>query len=338
MEVLSAIIETYIASGDPVGSKLVAEILGNTVSPATIRNDMAGLFDMGLLEQPHTSAGRTPSHLGYRMYVDNFMVVKPILRDEVANLEAMFNVRNPDPDKLLKDAAAALADITGCAAVSTTMTPSTVTVNRVEIIPAAKQSVVIMLIASSGVIKNKVLHVDFVVTGEVVDFFTKFCNAVLCGQSIQSISSLYLNSVAVSLGEYARVFTPLLGAINEICNEISRGQFYSAGQINLLSYPELSSMAYELFTLLENQDHIQKIIDQAKDSTSLLIGKENMYMELSAASVFVKKYNIGDHSTGALAVIGSTRIDYGKIIPYLEYFSRKLGNMLSDLYNANQQS
>ncbi len=333
MKVLSAIIETYISSGEPVGSKLVAHLLGSTVSSATIRNDMSSLFDMGLLEQPHTSAGRTPSHLGYRMYVDHFLKPHSLSSMEQAELDAMFNVRNPDPDKLLEDTAKALSSITKCAAVSSTITPPSVAVKRVEIIPAGTTSIVIMLIATSGVIKNKVLHVDFTVTNDVVDFFTKFCNSVLDGQSIKSISTMFLNSVAVSLGEYARVFTPLFTAIHELCKEISDGQYYVAGQTSLLYYPELSTVSYELLTLLENKQEMQKIVDMTKGSANLIIGKENVQMELSAASVFVNRYKIGEHSTGALAVIGPMRIDYGRIIPYLNYLSNKLGKLLSDVYD-----
>ena len=118
--VLSIIADLYTKTGEPVGSKVVALYLDSAYSPATIRNDMAALFDLGLLEQPHTSAGRVPSHLGYRVFVDELMQVKPVsgkLRDSI---EAMFNIRDPDPDKLLQDAAKALSEITGCAVKAST--------------------------------------------------------------------------------------------------------------------------------------------------------------------------------------------------------------------------
>ena len=123
LQILTAIVETYIDTGEPVGSKTLSAKLGFQVSPATIRNDMAALFDMGLLEQPHTSAGRVPSHLGYRIYVDQLMHCKPLSEEEKSEIDALFNVRDPDPDKLLEDAAAALADYTNCATISTTITP-----------------------------------------------------------------------------------------------------------------------------------------------------------------------------------------------------------------------
>ncbi len=155
LKILTAIVETYIDTGEPVSSKILAQQLGFSVSSATIRNDMAALFEMGLLEQPHTSAGRVPSHLGYRVYVDQLMHCKPLSEEERREIDALFNVRDPDPDKLLEDAAQALADYTNCATVSTTITPKTVLVKRVEIVPAGTRTVVVLVIATNGVIKNK---------------------------------------------------------------------------------------------------------------------------------------------------------------------------------------
>ena len=109
LRILSAIVETYIATGEPVGSKLVASLLDGEVSSATVRNEMAVLFELGLLEQPHTSAGRVPSHLGYRLYLDELMRKKPLTPKEKQEIEALFNLRNPDPDRLLEDAARTLA-------------------------------------------------------------------------------------------------------------------------------------------------------------------------------------------------------------------------------------
>ena len=148
MKILSAIVETYIRTGEPVGSKTLSEMPGIGVSPATVRNEMASLFSMGLLEQPHTSAGRIPSHLGYRIYVDRLMKEEPLTEKERDEIDALFNVGDPDPDRLLQDAAEALAEYTDCATVAMTTTPSYVTVEHIDIVPADKSnSAVLSLIA-----------------------------------------------------------------------------------------------------------------------------------------------------------------------------------------------
>ena len=173
MKILSAIVETYIRTGEPVGSKTLSEMPGIGVSPATVRNEMASLFSMGLLEQPHTSAGRIPSHLGYRIYVDRLMKEEPLTEKERDEIDALFNVGDPDPDRLLQDAAEALAEYTDCATVAMTTTPSYVTVEHIDIVPADKSTVVLLVIASNGVVKSKVCRLSFCVNAGIIDFFKK---------------------------------------------------------------------------------------------------------------------------------------------------------------------
>ena len=265
LKILTAIVETYIDTGEPVSSKILAQQLGFSVSSATIRNDMAALFEMGLLEQPHTSAGRVPSHLGYRVYVDQLMHCKPLSEEERREIDALFNVRDPDPDKLLEDAAQALADYTNCATVSTTITPKTVLVKRVEIVPAGTRTVVVLVIATNGVIKNKVCRVDFRVTGEIVEFLNQFANGRLVGRSVNDISQWYINSISVTLGDYSQLFIPVLATIYELCREINDGQFYTSGGANLLNYKELADIARDLLSAMANREQLLGVIGSKSD-------------------------------------------------------------------------
>ncbi len=332
LKILTAIVETYIDTGEPVSSKILAQQLGFSVSPATIRNDMAALFEMGLLEQPHTSAGRVPSHLGYRVYVDQLMHCKPLSEEERREIDALFNVRDPDPDKLLEDAAQALADYTNCATVSTTITPKTVLVKRVEIVPAGTRTVVVLVIATNGVIKNKVCRVDFRVTGEIVEFLNQFANGRLVGRSVNDISQWYINSISVTLGDYSQLFIPVLATIYELCREINDGQFYTSGGANLLNYKELADIARDLLSAMANREQLLGVIGSKSDAVFITIGKENNQSELTDTSVVVTKYRIGEQNSGAIGVIGPVRMDYAKLIPHLEYFSQTLGKLLAETF------
>ena len=332
LKILTAIVETYIDTGEPVSSKILAQQLGFSVSSATIRNDMAALFEMGLLEQPHTSAGRVPSHLGYRIYVDQLMHCKPLSEEERREIDALFNVRDPDPDKLLEDAAQALADYTNCATVSTTITPKTVLVKRVEIVPAGTRTVVVLVIATNGVIKNKVCRVDFRVTGEIVEFLNQFANGRLVGRSVNDISQWYINSISVTLGDYSQLFIPVLATIYELCREINDGQFYTSGGANLLNYKELADIARDLLSAMANREQLLGVIGSKSDAVFITIGKENNQSELTDTSVVVTKYRIGEQNSGAIGVIGPVRMDYAKLIPHLEYFSQTLGKLLAETF------
>jgi len=334
--ILTAIVETFIQTGEPVGSKMLSSRLDFQVSSATIRGDMAWLFEMGYLEQPHTSAGRVPSHLGYRVYIDSLMQCQPLTQEERDEIDSLFNVKNPDPDKLLEDAAEALSNYTQCATVTSSITPKTVRVRRVEIIGAGHGTVVILIIATNGVIKNKVCRVDFVVTSELLDFFNKFANARLVGKSLDSITSKYIGSVSITLGEYSRIFTPLLAAIFELCKEINDGQYYLSGGTKLLEYSELSQLVRDMLLLLERRDRLQSLFYPDTRDFKILIGKENNSMELSNASVVSTHYDIQNQPAGMVGIIGPVRMEYAKIIPHLEYFAKTLGELLSETFEVEE--
>ncbi|MCL2033974.1 MAG: heat-inducible transcriptional repressor HrcA [Oscillospiraceae bacterium] len=335
-QILAAIVENYIKTGEPVGSKLLSGQLEMNVSSATIRSEMAWLFERGYLEQPYTSAGRVPSHLGYREYIDSLMKCKPLTESEKNEINSLFNVRDPDPEKLLEDAAEALSGYTNCATVTSSITPKNVLVRRVELIAVGPGTVVIMIVASNGVIKSKVCRVDFKVTQELIEFFSKFSNSRLAGRSIDTITSDYISSVSVTLGEYSSLFTSLLVAIFELCKEINDGQYYISGSAKLLEYGELSQLVRDLMVMLESRERIQSLFDSNKDF-KILIGKENTSMELSGASLVSTSYSIHGQKAGTVGLIGPVRLDYAKIIPHLEYFASTLGELLSDTYEIDEE-
>lgn len=332
--VLAAIVEIYSKTGEPVSSKRLSEHLIFQASPATIRAEMAWLFEMGYLEQPHTSAGRVPSHMGYREYIDSLMTCQPLTQEEKDEIDSLFNVRNPDPDKLLGDAADALSEYTGTAAVTSSITPATVRVKRVELIAAGIHTVVILLIATNGAIKNKVCRVNLVVTSELMEFFNKFANSRLEGRSLSSISSSYINSVSVTLGEYSSIFNDILYGIYELCREVGDGQYYVSGSTKLLDQDEVSKVARDLLNLLGKRDQLQTLFGENSPDFKILIGKENTFMELAGSSLVATSYRIGNERAGSVGLIGPVRLDYARIIPHLEYFAKTLGDLLGETFES----
>lgn len=331
-KILAAIIETYIRTGEPVGSKTLSGLLDFAVSPATVRNEMAALFDMGLLEQPHTSSGRIPSHLGYRVYIDRLMSEKPLTDADAAAIDSLFNVSDPDPDRLLEDAADSLAEYTDCATIAATTTPKNVTVRRIDIVPADPFTIVLLVIASNGVVKSKVCRLGYRTNAGIIDFFRKFSNDRLGGRTLSEISSQYMNSVAVALGEYSQVFNPLLVAIYELCREVYEGQYYLGGQEMLLTYNEFSDRALDLMKLINRRDEMNPLLGAEQGGIRVFIGKENSRSELSGSSLVVARFRIGSNDCGAIGVIGPVRMDYSTLLPHLQYFAEKLGRLLSATY------
>jgi len=336
LRTLTAVVERYIETGDPVGSKYVAQWMGNAVSSATIRNDMAALEALGLLDHRHTSSGRVPSHAGYRVYVNRVMRLVPLSSAERGGIDALFNVRDADPDRVLADAAQSLADMTGMAAVSATVLRNTATVRSVDIVPAGENAVVILLIASSGVIRNKVCRVDFTVTDAIVRFFKEFAAAQLVGRSLDAITSSYINSLSVPLGDYARLFVPVFTAIYELVREINDGQLTVRGATNLLDCPDLSETAHELLRFFEDREQMRMLLSLDEVPVRVTIGRENAARPLEEASVLLTRYPIGKNAWSLLGLIGPARMDYAKLLPRVEYFGRTLGKLLGEIYTEEE--
>lgn len=333
-QILTAIVESYIQSGEPVGSKWIASVLENAVSSATVRNDMAALGEQGLLEQPHTSAGRIPSHRGLRFYIDHLMQERPISPEEKNEIDALFNYCDPDPDRVQEAAAQLLARHTGCFVISTTQSRESLFVKRFEIIPATAHTVVILLLASNGMVKNKVCRVGFELTPKVVEFFQNFANGRLAGRSLNEITARYISSMAFSLGEHTDIFAPLLAAIYELCREACEGALHHSGTGNLLSHEELRSIADRLFRVLDSREEMLRIISGSDKDLFIGIGRENARMEMENSSLIVSRYRIGEDSIGAIGLVGPVRMDYARLIPHLEYFSGMLSKMLSETLNS----
>ena len=330
-KVLSAIVESYIATGEPVGSKSLAEIFGMSVSSATLRNEMAALADMGYLEQPHTSSGRVPSHLGFRFYIDKLMNKKPLTEDEKQSIDALFKDSEPNPSTILEEAGHALAKKTNCAAaISTTPTSQGRVTARIELVAAGRKTYLLLFMTSSGVIKNKLCRIEFETSSGAISQFVRLINERLTNIPIEDITPAFIQTLAASTGEFALSFSPILFALYELAREVTAGEIIVEGQNNLLLHHELLSAARELLGFLSREDELLTLLSGGSNSLSVLLGKELKNNDLSDIGIIITKYSVGSNIGGSIGIIGPARIDYAKIIPYIEYLAQSMGRLLTD--------
>lgn len=167
--ILAAIVEQFIASGEPVGSKALCNLFELSISSATIRNEMAALAELGLIEQPHTSAGRVPSHLGYRYYVDHLMSCRALGVKQRHALEESMVVHSGDPEQILEQAGELLAEITNCAAVSTTPADESAMIRKVDLLPMGGRTIMLVLVTSNGVVRSRGCRLPEPVTPELIE-------------------------------------------------------------------------------------------------------------------------------------------------------------------------
>lgn len=335
-KILAAVVELYIATGEPVGSKSLCDTLDFNVSSATVRNEMSELSQMGLLEQPHTSAGRVPSQKGYRVYIDTLMKRRPISREEKQYLDSMILPAAYDPEKLLDGVAKVLASMTKYAAVSTTPSGESGVIRAVQLVQTSRRTAMVILMTSAGTMKSRVFHCDFDLTPEILRVFFRLLNEKLAGVPVTSVTPAYMQTLAASLGDMAMMMSSALMAVADAAQESMRSDVCLNGEVNLLFYPEFGQNEIRrIIDFLSRPSELCRLLAKRDGGLQVLIGQESRRPELQDSSVIVSRYEVGGRDAGAIAIIGPTRMDYGKIISNMEYLSDSVGRMLTELMDLD---
>ena len=328
--ILSSVVAGYVKSGEPVGSKAVAEEVG--VSSATVRNEMADLIELGLLEQPHTSAGRVPSQRGYREYVDRLMQVPNLSEEERRAFDSMLLSGSYDPERLLARASRLLSGVTRCAAVATTPSGDAAQIRAVQFVQTSRRTAMLILMSSAGTMKNRVFHCDFDVTNDILRVFFRVFNSKVAGKNVSDITPAFLQGVGVSLGEmYVLVGAPLR-ALLEVARDTMGTEILLSGQMNLLFYPELDhGGARRVMDFLERREDVANLLRQKPGQVTFLIGREMNRPELDRTAVGVSRYQVEGQDAGALAVLGPVRMDYPRVAAILSYVTAQVSQQLTVL-------
>ncbi len=329
--ILTAVTERYIATGEPVGSKLLLEMLSLPISSATVRNEMSELSEKGYLIQPHTSAGRIPSDKGYRYYVDNLMANYELSDSQRRMIERAVDTKSSDPEQVLEQAGETLARITGCAVVTAAPGGDTASVRGVELIRVGNRTLMMVLMTSTGIIKSKLCRMDFNITKSTVEIFYNVVNHIIIGRQLIDINTALLQTIVSSVDRGIFLLSPLIATLSELVSEVSGTQIMLDGQSNLLHHRELLDNAYELMTFLKDTDTVSRLITSGKKELDIRIGQENIYRPLKNTSVIIVRYSTKSKSGGALCVIGPTRMDYARLIPNMKYLSEHVGRVFDDI-------
>ncbi len=328
LKILAAVVEEYVRTGEPVGSKAIASLPTIGVSAATVRNDMAMLEQLGYLEQPHTSAGRVPTINGYRLYIDELMTAPCLSGEERERLDHMLAEQGPMTEELLiQNATTALAELTKCAAVVSDLSPKFSVISKVEVIPTGKRMYVILLITSGGSIKNKACRLEIDLTNEQLKMFSKYLAENLEGVSVDALSDEMMENLTAAMGAYMMVMAPLVQGICELSRDLRQHALMFKGEKNLFSYEDLDKM--EVVRFIEHKDELTQLLDDSFSGIRVLFGEGNDSFVIGNSSMIVSKYRKGERNVGSLGVIGPMRLDYAKVIPYLEYFSQKITDLIS---------
>ncbi len=326
--ILSTIVEYYISTGQPVGSKLLATALPFTVSSATIRNEMADLVQMGYLEQPHTSAGRVPTDKGIKYYTEKLLDAYPPSDADAFRIVSGIDHFEGDDAVILKQACDILAELTGTLAFATLPAADGAVVTGVQVLPIGKKQAMILVSTSAGSPVSRISRLNEETDFPLLELFYNAAAANFIGKDRDEISRADLQRITASLGENALPIAPLLTSFYEAL-EISRSpRAVLAGESNLM-HSSLSSDAPEIIGLVKDADALHEIVDEREAGLTLKIGQENLRPCLSGAALVSCGYRAGETAGGRIAVVGPTKMDYAHILPLVKYVSDVVERLLT---------
>ncbi len=325
LRILAAVVDEYIVTGEPVGSKSIMKYVG--ASSATIRNEMAELEKQGYLEQPHTSAGRVPTYSGYRLYVDRLLKTSPLSDDEKHMLDGMIETDGYSEEGIVRSAQNALAELTQYAAFVSSENPKFSVISKVEVIPTGKRLYVLLLIASNGKIKNRTCRAEIDLTQEQLDYFSQFVRDNLEGVPLEVLSEDMLSKLETAMGTYLLTLSPLVRGIFDMTREMVEREVNVSGVGNLLQCDDFDKN--EVVSFLEHRDDLRKLVDDSLSGIHVMFSDEDDAFVIGNSSLISSNFVKDGRVAGHLGLIGPMRINYKKVIPYVEYFAEKISELLS---------
>ena len=329
-KVLRSIVDLYIRTAEPVGSKAIAELPDMQYSSATIRNEMADLTSMGYLEQPHTSAGRIPSPSGYRLYVDELMSDYRLSLDESRSIAQAVEEKMQQVDRVMEKVAKLVSQVTNLPAISVASRSAGVTVRRYDLILAGENSIILVLMLSTEEVKNKLLRLPVSLTEADLKLLSALLNASMTEIPMAEFTPSLMDRVSRSAGAAAVLLPVVVDYTLDVLRSEQNNDVAVAGQMRLLGHPEYRDVdkAQKVLTGLDEDvlSNLPAVMENA-NGTRVIVGHENLSEELKDTSVVVTKFDIGDGMQGMIGVVGPTRMDYAKVTARLSCFAESLSKM-----------
>ena len=326
--ILKTVIELYIEQGEPVGSRVIADQYLRDVSSATIRNDMAALEQMGYLHQPHTSAGRIPTSRGYRFYISQLMRREPLSEANRELIDSELVRGDLNPAALINTASELLARMTDCASVSATGRMNEAIITKVDVIPIGRRLYALLMATSSGTVETRVTRLDLDLTPEQKAFFVRFIRENVVGTRVEALSNEKIVELGLGLGSYNVGLVPLLYSVYAITRGLQQEQVTIHNEASLLRHGILKPEDFTL--LLDEKQRIALLLDSDPSGLTIRFGGSKGGLSMENSSLIIAPYRQAGGILGYFGVIGPRRMDYGRVIPVVEYLADTVTRLLTD--------
>ena len=331
-KVLRSVVDLYIRTAEPVGSKAITELPDMKYSSATIRNEMAELTTMGYLEQPHTSAGRIPSAAGYRLYVDELMLDYRLSMDETKSINAAIEEKMQRVDKLVEKVAKLVSQATNLPAISAASRQAGATVQHFDLLQAGSGNFILVLMLSDDQVVNKLIKLPLRVEETDLKLLAAVLNATMTELPLEKFTEELLDKVMRSSGAAASLVPVIVDFTTETLKNNANTNMAVAGRSRLLGLPEFQDVA-KAQRVMESIDEetlsaLPAVMSNA-NGTKVIVGPENVADELKNTSVVMTKFDIGDGMQGMIGVVGPQRMDYAQVTARLSYFAESLSKVFA---------
>ena len=326
--VLKALINAYIKTGEPIGSKNLTALLPNAPSSATLRNEMSELCELGLLHQPHTSAGRVPTSRGYRLYVNSLMTENEITSEEKQRIDEALKSLNCDPEGIPAEVTRLLQSLTGLPAIACLITEKQPRVKRIELLPIGRSSVMLLVITNDGRTRNRVFrHSGFSSEGEA--YLKTIVEKRIKGRAVNEITKAYMQGVISECGIYMLELMPIFTAVLEAVSEIEQSGVTLSSENALYNICGDELTARKITALIKMRSPIISILEEIGENVTAVFGADTEYNELNGEAIVAARFKGSDKYRGYIGIIGPDRISYEHIMPCIKYISGRMTEIMT---------
>ena len=335
LRILQAIIDDYIRSAEPVGSRTLAKKYELGISSATIRNEMSDLEEMGFLEQPHTSAGRVPSDKAYRLYVDKLMKVRSLDQREAEYIKETYESTIDQIEQIIFHTAEILSEVTNYTSLAMAPRLNKVMIRHIQLVQVDEELALLLIVTSSGILRDTLIRIPEGINNDYLSRVSNILNEQFRGKTIDQIDTEDLANIRDKFLKNRKFFSSLLDILIQRFRESEKREVYLGGTTNIFNFPEYQDIirAQSFLNLMEEKDLLYDILaNSAEDGVWVSIGSENSYDELHDCSIVTATYSLEDRVLGTIGLIGPTRMEYSKAVSVMDYMGKALSRYLTKLY------
>lgn len=335
--ILQALVDDFIRSAQPVGSRSLSKKDGISFSSATIRNEMADLEELGFIEKTHTSSGRIPSERGYRYYVDHLLSPQSLNQQDILMLKSVFAERIFEFEKIIQKSAMILSELTNYTSIVLGPAATINKLKKIQIVPLNSETVIAIFVTDTGHVENRTLHLPASINADELEKTVNILNDRLIDVPLEELNDKIYQEVAMLLRQHIQHYDFMLQAISEALIMPANEKLFFGGKANILSQPDFNDLAMlrTLLNMIEHEDWVYDLMKSNPAGINVKIGKENADRAMENCSLITATYSVGSENIGTIAILGPTRMEYSRVITLLKFLSNDLTSVFTKLYQNN---